>query len=42
VSVLVGGAPVSASFAEQIGADAYCRDAFEAVDTLERLQREHE
>jgi len=42
VSVLVGGAPVSASFAEQIGADAYCRDAFEAVDTLERLQKEHE
>ena len=42
VSVLVGGAPVSASFAEQIGADAYCRDAFEAVDTLERMQREHE
>jgi len=42
VSVLVGGAPVSASFAEQIGADAYCRDAFEAVDTLERLRREHE
>jgi 5-methyltetrahydrofolate--homocysteine methyltransferase len=42
VSVLVGGAPVSASFAEQIGADAYCRDAFEAVDTLERLQEEHE
>jgi len=42
VSVLVGGAPVSASFAKQIGADAYCRDAFEAVDTLERLQREHE
>ena len=42
VSVLVGGAPVSALFAEQIGADAYCRDAFEAVDTLERLRRERE
>ena len=42
VSVLVGGAPVSASFAEQIGADAYCRDAFEAVDTLERLRTERE
>jgi 5-methyltetrahydrofolate--homocysteine methyltransferase len=42
VSVLVGGAPVSASFAKQIGADAYCRDGFEAVDTLERLRGEHE
>ena len=42
VSVLVGGAPVSASFAEQIGADAYCRDGFEAVDTLGRLRGEHE
>jgi 5-methyltetrahydrofolate--homocysteine methyltransferase len=42
VSVLVGGAPLSASFAKRIGADAYCRDAFEAVDTLERLRRERE
>jgi 5-methyltetrahydrofolate--homocysteine methyltransferase len=40
VSVVVGGAPVSAAFAERIGADAYCRDAFDAVDTLERLQAE--
>jgi 5-methyltetrahydrofolate--homocysteine methyltransferase len=40
VSVVVGGAPVSAAFAERIGADAYCRDAFDAVDTLERLQTE--
>lgn len=42
VSVLVGGAPLSASFAKRIGADAYCRDAFEAVDTLDRLRRERE
>jgi 5-methyltetrahydrofolate--homocysteine methyltransferase len=42
VSVLIGGAPVSAAFAEKIGADAYCRDAFEAVDTLERLRRERD
>jgi len=40
VSVVVGGAPVSAAFAERIGADAYCRDAFDAIDTLERLQGE--
>jgi 5-methyltetrahydrofolate--homocysteine methyltransferase len=42
VSVLIGGAPVSAGFAQKIGADAYCRDAFEAVDTLERLREERE
>ena len=40
VAVLIGGAPLSARFAEKIGADAYCRDAFEAVDMLERLRRE--
>jgi 5-methyltetrahydrofolate--homocysteine methyltransferase len=40
VRVIVGGAPVTASFAEQIGADAYCRDAFEAVDRLETLRSE--
>lgn len=40
VRVIVGGAPVTASFAEQIGADAYCRDAFEAVDRLETFRSE--
>ena len=39
VRVLVGGAPLSAAFAEQIGADAYCRDAAEAVDTARGLVR---
>lgn len=38
VRIIVGGAPVSAEFAEKIGADAYCRDAFEAVDQLEKLR----
>jgi len=38
VKVLVGGAPVSAHFAEQIGADAYCRDAFDAIDRLDRMR----
>ncbi len=31
--VLVGGAPLNEAFAENIGADAYCRDAAVAVDT---------
>lgn len=38
VSVIVGGAPVTQEFAEKIGADAYCRDAFEAVEKLESLR----
>jgi 5-methyltetrahydrofolate--homocysteine methyltransferase len=38
VRIIVGGAPVSAEFAEKIGADAYCRDAFEAVERLEALR----
>ncbi len=38
VQIIVGGAPVSEEFAEKIGADAYCRDAFEAVDRLEALR----
>src|SRR6476469_7784870 len=31
--VLVGGAPLNETFAEAIGADAYCRDASVAVET---------
>ena len=31
--VLVGGAPLNETFAEAIGADAYCRDAAVAVET---------
>ncbi|MBD3335356.1 MAG: cobalamin-binding protein [Candidatus Eisenbacteria bacterium] len=38
VKVIVGGAPVSADFAREIGADAYCRDAFEAIDRLAALR----
>lgn len=37
VRVLIGGAPTSASFAEEIGADAYCRDAFHAVEVLKQM-----
>lgn len=35
--VLVGGAPLNESFAEAIGADAYCRDAAIAVETAKIL-----
>jgi methylmalonyl-CoA mutase cobalamin-binding domain/chain len=35
--VLVGGAPLNESFAEAIGADAYCRDAAVAVETARAL-----
>jgi 5-methyltetrahydrofolate--homocysteine methyltransferase len=37
VKVMVGGAPVTASFAEKIGADAYAPDAASAVDTARSL-----
>jgi 5-methyltetrahydrofolate--homocysteine methyltransferase len=35
--VLVGGAPLNSAFAEEIGADAYCRDAAVAVQTAKKL-----
>jgi 5-methyltetrahydrofolate--homocysteine methyltransferase len=37
VVVLVGGAPLNEAFAEDIGADAYCRDAAVAVVTAKKL-----
>jgi len=37
VIVLVGGAPLNAAFAEDIQADAYCRDAAVAVQTAKKL-----
>src|SRR5579859_1830661 len=37
VIVLVGGAPVNAVFAEDIEADAYCRDAAVAVETAKKF-----
>jgi 5-methyltetrahydrofolate--homocysteine methyltransferase len=37
VLVLVGGAPLNAAFAEEIEADAYCRDAAVAVSTAKKL-----
>lgn len=38
VSVLIGGAPTSEDFAKEIGADAYCRDAFHAIETLRTMK----
>jgi len=37
VKVIVGGAPVSAAWAEQIGADTYGEDAMAAVDVVKKL-----
>jgi 5-methyltetrahydrofolate--homocysteine methyltransferase len=34
---LVGGAPLNEAFAEDIGADAYCRDAAVAVETAKKF-----
>jgi 5-methyltetrahydrofolate--homocysteine methyltransferase len=34
IKVLIGGAPTSKEFAQQIEADAYCKDAFQAIDVL--------
>jgi 5-methyltetrahydrofolate--homocysteine methyltransferase len=35
--IIVGGAPVSQKFAEEIGADGYARDAVLAVDTVKQM-----
>jgi len=37
VRVMVGGAPVTAAFAKEIGADAYAPDAATAVDVARSL-----
>jgi methylmalonyl-CoA mutase cobalamin-binding domain/chain len=37
VRVLIGGAPTSEAFAKEIGADAYCRDAFHAIEILKQM-----
>jgi len=34
VKVFIGGAPTSQEYAEKIGADAHCRDAFQLIDML--------
>jgi 5-methyltetrahydrofolate--homocysteine methyltransferase len=37
VRIMVGGAPLTAAFAEEIGADAYAPDAATAVDVAKKL-----
>jgi len=37
IKIMVGGAPVSETYAEQIGADGYAKDAGEAVDVAKKL-----
>jgi methylmalonyl-CoA mutase cobalamin-binding domain/chain len=37
VKIIIGGAPVTASWAKEIGADAYGRDAMEAVTLAKSL-----
>jgi len=37
VKVMVGGAPVTESFAKEIGADGYAEDAISAVNLAFRL-----
>ena len=37
VKIMVGGAPVTAAFAEEVGADAYAPDAATAVDVAREL-----
>lgn len=39
VKVIIGGAPVSQSFADQVGADAYGHDATDAVEKIRLLLR---
>jgi methylmalonyl-CoA mutase cobalamin-binding domain/chain len=41
VTVLVGGAPLNEAFAEDIGADHYCRDAAEAVQVAKAVMNAH-
>lgn len=37
VKFIVGGAPLSSDYAKEIGADAYCFDGMNAVETVKRL-----
>ncbi len=37
VKVLIGGAPTSDGFAREIGADAHCKDAFQAIEMMKSM-----
>jgi len=41
VKVMVGGAPLNATFAEQVGADGYGRDATEAVELARKFVKDN-
>ncbi|MCB9433749.1 MAG: cobalamin B12-binding domain-containing protein [Ardenticatenaceae bacterium] len=41
VKIIVGGAPVTAEFAQQIGADGYADDASQAVTLVKSLVAKH-
>ena len=37
VKVLIGGAPTSDDFAKEVGADSYCKEAFQAIEVLKGM-----
>lgn len=37
LKIIIGGAPITENFAENIGADYYAKDAYEANETVKRL-----
>ena len=37
VKVFIGGAPTSDGFAQEIGADAHCKDAFQAIEIMKSM-----
>lgn len=37
IKIMIGGAPTSPQFAEKIGADIYCSDAFQAISYLNSI-----
>ncbi len=39
VKILIGGAPVNEAYAKKIGADDYCVNGFDAIDTLNSFQK---
>ncbi len=39
VKILIGGAPISDEYADEIGADAYCEDGFQAIKKLDVFQK---
>jgi 5-methyltetrahydrofolate--homocysteine methyltransferase len=40
VRVMIGGAPTSQAYADEIEADAHCKDAFQAIDMLQTWRRD--